>query len=201
MDSDYVDQAIDGWAKQWPKLRTAALEITGRLDRIARHLDRLSGDVLSETGVTGRDLEVLGALRRSGKGLPASECARAAMLTSGGMTGQADRLAKAGLLVRRPDPEDRRAVVMTLTDEGNHVVEEAIKAYLQAADDVVDVLDHNERLLLAELLRKVLVRLENSEDGGARTQPARPQTEPKGPMHAKLRFQPEPGEAVTDAAG
>lgn len=163
VEADYVDKAIEGWAKQWPKLKTAALEITGRLDRIARYLDRRSTEALSESGVTGRDLEVLGALRRGGKGLPASECAKAAMLTSGGMTGEADRLAKAGLIVRRPDPEDRRAVLMTLTPEGNDVVEDAIKAYLSAADEVIEVLDHDEQLQLAELLRKILVRLEGAD--------------------------------------
>lgn len=187
METDYVDKAIDGWAKQWPKLKTAALEITGRLDRIARHLDRRSADVLASAGVTGRDLEVLGALRRSGRGLPASECARAAMLTSGGMTGQADRLAKAGLIERRPDPDDRRAVLMTLTSEGNDVVEDAIKASLAAADEVVDVLDHNERLQLAELLRKILVRLEGEEKPDA--SPPAAAEEPRGPTHAKLRFE------------
>lgn len=199
MDSDYVDKAVDDWAKQWPKLKTAALEITGRLDRIARHLDRRSAEVLSESGVTGRDLEVLGALRRCGKGLPASECARAAMLTSGGMTGQADRLAKAGLIVRRPDPEDRRAVLMTLTSEGNEVVEDAIKAYLGAADEVVDVLDHNERLQLAELLRKILVRLESTGSPGTDHAEAVPKENKSGPTHAKLRF--EPDEPVSKPAG
>lgn len=162
-ESDYIDKAVDGWAEQWPKLKTAALQITGRLDRIARHLDRRSTEALSESGVNGRDLEVLGALRRCGKGLPASECARAAMLTSGGMTGEADRLAKAGFIVRRPDPEDRRAVLMTLTSEGNDVVEGAIKAYLSAADEIVEVLDQDERRQLAELLRKILVRLEGAD--------------------------------------
>lgn len=184
-ETDYVDQAIDDWARQWPKLKTAALEITGRLDRIARYLNRRSSDVLADSGVSGRDLEVLGALRRSGKGLPASECARAAMLTSGGMTGQADRLARAGLIERRPDPDDRRAVLMTLTSEGSDVVESAITAYLQAADEIVDVLDRDERLTLAELLRKILVRLEGSDrsaEAGAEAQ-----DEPRGPTHAKVR--------------
>ncbi|MEX2586479.1 MAG: hypothetical protein WD602_00605 [Actinomycetota bacterium] len=110
----------------------------------------------------------------------------------------ADRLAKAGRIVRRPDPDDRRAVLMTLTSEGNDVVEDAIKAYLGAADEVVEVLDHNERLQLAELLRKILVRLEGSGAPGpddAQT----PAAASKGPTHVKLRF--ENAEAVEGEAG
>ena len=123
MDTDFVDDAVEGWARQVPKVETSALEITGRLDRIARHLDRRAGEAMNESGLSCRDLEVLGALRRSGCGLPAGQLARAAMLTSGGMTGQADRLAGAGLIVRRPDPEDRRTVLVSLTPEGRGAAE------------------------------------------------------------------------------
>jgi DNA-binding MarR family transcriptional regulator len=162
VQSDYVDAAVDGWAKQWPSLQTSALEVMTRLDRVARHLDRRTAEVLADSGLSGRDLDVLGALRRAGApfGLPATQLARAAMLTSGGMTGQADRLANAGLVVRRPDPEDRRAVVVTLTPEGRGVAERALKTYLQASEDVLSVLDEDERATLVELLRKLLVELE-----------------------------------------
>ncbi len=103
---------------------------------------------------------MLGALRRSGCGLPAGQLARAAMLTSGGMTGQADRLANAGLIVRRPDPDDRRAVLVSLTPEGKGVAESALKAYLEASEEALEVLTDEERDTLAELLRKLLVGLE-----------------------------------------
>jgi hypothetical protein len=79
METDFVDDAVEGWAKQVPKIETSALEITGRLDRIARHLDRRATEAMTDSGLSCRDLEVLGALRRSGCGLPAGQLARAAM--------------------------------------------------------------------------------------------------------------------------
>jgi DNA-binding MarR family transcriptional regulator len=167
MDTDFVDDAVEAWARQVPKLETSALEITGRLDRIARHLDRRSTDALTESGLSCRDLEVLGALRRSGCGLPAGQLARAAMLTSGGLTGQADRLANAGLVVRRPDPDDRRAVLVSLTPEGKGVAESALKAYLEASEEALEVLSDEERDTLAELLRKLLVGLEGPVQNAA----------------------------------
>lgn len=160
MDTDFVDEAVKGWNRQVPRLETAALEITGRLDRIARHLDRRATEALTDSGLSCRDLEVLGALRRSDCGLPAGQLARAAMLTSGGMTGQADRLASAGLVVRRPDPSDRRTVLVSLTPEGQGAAENAVKAYLDAGKDALMVLTEEERATLAELLRKLLVGLE-----------------------------------------
>lgn len=168
MERDFVDAAVDGWARQWPGLETSALEVTARLDRIARHLERRVAGALNVSGVSGRDLDVLGALRRSGtdSGLPASQLARAAMITSGGMTGQADRLASAGLVVRRPDPRDRRAVLVTLTPQGSGVVEQALKAYLRTSKKVLSVLEQEEKKILAGLLRKLLVELEADEDAG-----------------------------------
>lgn len=182
MEGDFVDAAVEGWANQWPSLKTSAMEVTARLDRIARYLERRLAAALDVSGVSGRDLDVLGALRRFGpdSGLPASELARAAMLTSGGMTGQADRLSSAGLVVRRPDPHDRRAVLVTLTPRGSGVVEQAFKAYLRTSEGVLSVLDRDERKILAALLRKLLVEFEGDEGvnekprGGRRISNARP---------------------------
>jgi DNA-binding MarR family transcriptional regulator len=189
MEADYVDDAVEGWARQVPKIETSALEITGRLDRIARHLDRRATEAMTDSGLNCRDLEVLGALRRSGCGLPAGQLARAAMLTSGGMTGQADRLAGAGLIVRRPDPDDRRAVLVSLTPEGKGAAESALKAYLGAGEQALTVLSDEERETLAELLRKLLVGLEG---------PAKRDSDEASPVPAKAkesrpksRFQPE----------
>ena len=190
METDYVDDAVEGWAKQVPKIETSALEITGRLDRIARHLDRRATEAMTDSGLNCRDLEVLGALRRSGCGLPAGQLARAAMLTSGGMTGQADRLANAGLVVRRPDPEDRRAVLVSLTPEGKRAAEGALTAYLGAGEQALAVLTEEERETLAELLRKLLVGLEGpaKKDAGegASTTPGKAKD-----LRPKSRFQPE----------
>lgn len=102
------------------------------------------------------------------------------MLTSGGMTGQADKLCNAGLIVRRPDPDDRRAVLMALTAEGRDRVGSALESYVGASEDVLDVLSEQERLVLAELLRKLLVGLEGARSGvapgpkSAKPKPVRP---------------------------
>ncbi|HEU4868174.1 MAG TPA: MarR family transcriptional regulator [Actinomycetota bacterium] len=188
METDFVDDAVEGWAKQVPKIETSALEITGRLDRIARHLDRRATEAMTDSGLSCRDLEVLGALRRSGCGLPAGQLARAAMLTSGGMTGQADRLASAGLIVRRPDPDDRRTVLVSLTPAGRGAAESALTAYLGAGEQALSVLSDDEQETLAELLRKLLVGLEGP---AKKPEVTREQAKPARAKEQKSRFQAE----------
>lgn len=185
METDFVDDAVEGWAKQVPKIETSALEITGRLDRIARHLDRRATEAMTDSGLNCRDLEVLGALRRSGCGVPAGQLARAAMLTSGGMTGQADRLSNAGLIVRRPDPDDRRTVLVNLTPEGRRAAESALAAYLGAGEQALSVLSEEEKDTLAELLRKLLVGLEGP---AKKSEAAQEQSRPARVKEQKSRF-------------
>jgi DNA-binding MarR family transcriptional regulator len=80
--------------------------------------------VASVLGLNGTDLRVLDFLGRTGD--PASfdsapttagDLARASGLTTGAVTAVLDRLEKAGWVERKPDPNDRRRVVVELTDK------------------------------------------------------------------------------------
>lgn len=63
-------------------------------------------------GVTAVDQRALALI--AGKGpLSAGELAKEINLTPGAVTGVADRLERAGLVRREPDPDDRRRVVIT----------------------------------------------------------------------------------------
>lgn len=179
METDFVDEAVDDWAREVPELETSCVGITGRIERISRLLDRKVTDALADPGISSRDLEVLGALRRSGPpyGMPASQLAKAAMFTSGGMTGEADRLANAGLVIRRPDPQDRRTVLVTLTPQGNDMVERGLEAYLDASQDALQVLDRDEQRSLCNLLRKLLVSLEGNLEAGKQPGDSAPEGE------------------------
>jgi DNA-binding MarR family transcriptional regulator len=55
------------------------------------------------------------------------------------MTDRLDRLERAGLVVRRPDPKDRRGKLIVLTDPGKRLIDEAIGRHVA----------NEERLLLS----------------------------------------------------
>ena len=52
------------------------------------------------------------------------------ILSKSGMTALVDRLEHRGLLARVPDPTDRRAVRVAITDDGMHLFRVAAKAHL-----------------------------------------------------------------------
>ncbi len=53
------------------------------------------------------------------------------MLSSGGITKRLDRLGEAGLVERRPDPNDRRGALVRLTRKGRVVIDRALDRHMQ----------------------------------------------------------------------
>src|SRR4030095_755422 len=108
---DDVDRIVAQWAQERPDLGTEAMAVFGRIYRIARNVGDRQEHVYAQFGINRGEVDVLPTLRRSGEPYQLSPKALCAymMLTSGGMTGRLDRLQRAGLVSRTPDPEDRRA--------------------------------------------------------------------------------------------
>lgn len=82
------------------------------------------------------------------------------MLSSAGMTSRLDRLQRRGLVRRLPDPDDRRGVIVELTDQGLEVVDAAVAAVAVSDRQLLERLDAREVKLLEGLLRKLLAGLE-----------------------------------------
>src|ERR1700733_9920538 len=85
------------------------------LDRALRNVSGqavLHSEPMAERlGINSSDLECLDIIIMNGP-LSAGALARASGLTSGAITGVIDRLQRAGLTEREPDPLDRRKVVV-----------------------------------------------------------------------------------------
>ena len=72
------------------------------------------------------------------------------------MTNRIDRLAEGGLVRRLPDPQDKRGVLVQLTDRGQAVADAALTDLLEQERGLLTGLDSRERELLASLLRLLL---------------------------------------------
>jgi DNA-binding MarR family transcriptional regulator len=67
-----------------------------------------------------------------------------------------DRLERSGLVRRRPHPEDRRSVLVSLTEAGVRTIDEAMTAHAGVELDIVSGLSAREIGQLAGLLAKLL---------------------------------------------
>jgi DNA-binding MarR family transcriptional regulator len=162
-EHDHVDALVEQWRRERPDLDVTALALVGRLFRVARLLDPPLAATLAENGLQPGWFDILAALRRAGEPyeLSPTELVRETLLTSGGMTKRLDRLADAGLVRRRPDPADRRGVLIALTRRGNAVVDRALEAHLENEERLLAGLTDRERQALNGLLRRLLVGLES----------------------------------------
>jgi DNA-binding MarR family transcriptional regulator len=159
---DPVDAIIEQWAEVRPDLDTAAMEVFGRVYRLARAMGDRIEKAYARYGISRGEFDVLATLRRSGEPYTLSprQLSATLMLTTGGMTGRLDKLERAGLLRRSPDPHDRRGLQVTLTGEGLRLTDEAVGAGLAVQTEALSALDGERAAQLADLLRQLLFATE-----------------------------------------
>ncbi|MFF7854719.1 MarR family transcriptional regulator [Streptomyces sp. NPDC007904] len=159
---DPVDAIVEQWARVRPDLDTAAMEVFGRISRLARAMGDRMERAYAAYGISRGEFDVLATLRRSGEPYTLSprELSATLMLTTGGMTGRLDKLERAGLLRRSPDPHDRRGLRVTLTEEGLRLADEAVGAGLALQTEALSALDEERAGQLAGLLRDLMLATE-----------------------------------------
>jgi DNA-binding MarR family transcriptional regulator len=168
MEHDLFDQIHERWRRERPEADTAGFEAIGRILLLAKHLQ---GSVAARLGVLDLDLwafDVLATLWQQGPPyhLSPTELCKSAMLSSGAMTNRLDRLEGAGLVARQPDPNDRRGLIIELTPKGKTIVDQAINARLEDANEAASALTEAERTDLVRILRKLLAAVERAPDLG-----------------------------------
>ncbi|GAA0197536.1 MarR family transcriptional regulator [Cytobacillus oceanisediminis] len=108
---------------------------------------------LKPHGITFARFEVLRLISFSREGrLPLSKIGERLMVHPTSVTNAIDRLETHGLVVREPDPADRRRTFAALTPEGERVVEAATEALMDVQFGVAE-LDTDDQQAAYTLLR------------------------------------------------
>lgn len=167
---DHLDRMLDQWRRERPEIDADGMALVPRVMRLAHLYAMEMARVSRSFDLKPGWLDVLSALRRIGSPyrMSATELARWVLLSSGGMTNRLDRMEEAGLVRRRPDPSDRRGVLVELTQHGRQVIDAAIDAHLALYDGLVGgALTKREQRIFVELMRKQTVAFEEGRVGGA----------------------------------
>ncbi len=155
---DEVDSLVAAWQREHPELDVEPLQVLSRVTRLARHLDRQRRRAFETHGLESWEFDVLAALRRAGAPylLSPGTLLRETLVTSGTMTNRVDRLAARGFVAREEHPDDRRGVLVRLTDAGRTTVDAAFVDLLAAEHELLAGLSGGERSALAGSLRMLL---------------------------------------------
>ena len=156
---DQIDQIVALWRSVRPDLDPSSTEVIGRIARMEYFITRRVLQDLALHAINVGEFDVLAALRRSGAPFQLSpgQLQNMVLISSGALTNRINRLEKAELVTRRTDPNDRRGVIVTLTDKGLMVIEDAVSHHLAAEAELLTPLDQAERVQLAALLKKLLL--------------------------------------------
>lgn len=159
---DHVDRILAQWRKERPDLEVAPMGLIGRVKRLMLCLSREMEKTWAEYGLNTASFDVLATLRRSGPpfSLSPGELIASTMVTSGTMTNRIDQLEKAGLVRRVQNPDDGRGFLVSLTDKGFRVIDEAVAAHVTTQAKLVSGLSEKERRDLDALLKTFLAGLE-----------------------------------------
>ena len=160
-EKDGVDLIIEQWQRERPEIDSSPIVVVGRISRLARELEQRLEPVYREHGLEPGWHDVLATLRRIGPPhrLRPSDFSGALMLTSSGTTKRLDRLERAGLIERMPDPADRRGTLIGLTQAGRDLIDSVTAAHLANEARLLAALSPAEQERLAGLLRKLVLEL------------------------------------------
>jgi DNA-binding MarR family transcriptional regulator len=113
--------ALVGGLEVWPQLDPFAATVRWQLLQLGQLVQRSVDRVAAANGLSHAEVAILGALKRFGPPFEASpsQLQGAHWVTLPGLTKPIARLEALGYVARRPNPDDRRGVIIKLTSEGN----------------------------------------------------------------------------------
>ncbi len=153
-----VKHAVAQWQREMPELDLLPMEVVGYLKTTQLLTQERLQLFFKSHGLQAGEFDVLATLRRAGPPyrLGPTQLFETLMISSGGMTSRLDRLEKAGLIVRSPNPEDRRGTLVSLTDKGLALMERMIPEHVDNEARMLAALSREEQETLSELLGKLL---------------------------------------------
>ena len=155
---DEIDEMLAAWEAEIPGVDLEIEAAVQRINWIFRRIRRRMDATLADHGLSFEEWGLLGHLSRSGAPYTSTPGRLSEMqgLSSGAMTNRLDRLEEAGLIRRRPDPDDRRSLQIELTDKGHKLWLDTVHAQAAKEAAIGAALNRRELAQLNNLLRKVL---------------------------------------------
>ena len=161
-EPDQVDVNLEVWARELPDLDLETEGVVERIHKLERYVDATMRETLDAFELSYGEYKLMMHLRYGGPpylGKP-GKLAKHLGLSTGAMTNRLDNMERRRLIRRLDDPDDRRGVIIELTDEGKVLWDEAVSAQAEKESIVATALDEGERAQLNELLRRLMKAFE-----------------------------------------
>ncbi|WP_270567017.1 MarR family winged helix-turn-helix transcriptional regulator [Clostridium beijerinckii] len=124
------------------------------LSRCMQSVNKRELRIIKEGGLTYSQFGVLEVLYHKGD-LRVSEILEKTLSTGGNMTVVIDNLAKDNLIERRPDPNDRRASLISISEKGRKLMSGLFPKHVDNLSEIFSPLNIEEKKSLINTLKKL----------------------------------------------
>lgn len=164
------DEAIEGWRSEWPMVNPQVFVVLARLARAGRQVEDATRKTAALHGMNGSEIRVLGALRRMGAPYESTPTGlrQRLYLSLPGLKKQLDHLETLGMVTRVGNPQDRRGLVVRLTERGHAALNDLITHPQATVYRALLDMPAVERDALSSLLRSLLERIGPDGEGLSR---------------------------------
>jgi len=146
---DFIDEYPDG--------DPLCAEVTATLVRVGESLfDEIDRCMAASLEANQNTLNTLAVIDGAGEPLTPTQIGERVFSSSATTTGTLDALERRGWIRRLPNPDDRRSVLIEITDEGRATADEFLPGIRVLERAVLAQLTDRERATLMKLLAKVL---------------------------------------------
>ena len=134
--------------------RALPAQVTGSLRALSTEIDRLDQAAADQYGLNRTDMRALDLVGRAGPLAPTA-LARLLGFTTGGVTTVLDRLERAGYIRRRPDPADRRRLVVEVTQATSARDAEVFGGLICQTSDLLSGYTDDQLLVIDDFLTRI----------------------------------------------
>jgi DNA-binding MarR family transcriptional regulator len=137
--------------------RTVSDNVMIALRKIIQAIDMNSKKLVKRVGLTGPQLVILQEISSLGE-VTAGELAQAVSLSQATVTGILERMEKRGLLTRKRSDQDKRRIMVRITESGKQVLESAPPVMQEAfVDGFSNLQEWEQNMILSSLQRLVTI--------------------------------------------
>jgi DNA-binding MarR family transcriptional regulator len=163
--TDSIDLFIEQSLALFPGVDPETEGVIDRIHKISKHAKRLNEKASKGFGLNAGEYATLLKLRvATDHQLSAGDLAELLDLSTGAMTNRLDGLEERGLVTRHRATEDRRSVLVRMTDEGSRAITAAVEAAGKEETALLSVLSEDERRELNGMLRRLMISFEGDAD-------------------------------------
>jgi len=143
------------WAEHNPGLDTSPMELVSLLKHATGLLDRALEPLYAGAPLTAPEVDMLIPLRHATDPVIARGLAQRMGLSRAGVSKTLAKLERRGFITRTPNPADRRAALVTITEAGAEAVDHLFPRQLAAEVDLLAGLGEDREWVLKALGRLV----------------------------------------------